>query len=84
MDVPKKFETDIWPSIRDYLPRGEKTNALYEIKNEIRKSEIKDSTVVKDITWRVIKKYFGPKVISKKNKEVANKKIDELFQVKDK
>ena len=79
MDFPKEFESNIWPLIRDHLPRGEKTNALNEIKNEIRNSEIKDSNTIKTITWKIIKKYFGLNVINNRSKETINKKIDRSF-----
>jgi hypothetical protein len=82
MDVPKEFENEIWPSIRDNLPRGKKTNALNDIKNKIRR--IEDSATIKNIVWEIIEQYFGPDVINKRIKKTANKKIDKLFQVEDK
>ena len=77
MDVPKEFENKVWPSIRDDLPRGKKTNALYDIENKIRGTE--DSSTVKKVTWEIIEQYFGPKIISEERKEIINKKIDKLF-----
>jgi hypothetical protein len=81
MDVPKEFENEVWPSIRDKLPRGKKTNALNDIKNEIR--GIKDNETIKNTVWKVIEQYFGPDAINRRIKKTTNKKIDKLFQVKD-
>ena len=84
MDFSKEFEINIWPLIRNNLPRGKKTNTLDEIKKRIREEKAKDNVTIKNITWEVIKKYFDSDIISKKSKKTTDQKMDKLFQVKDK
>ena len=84
MDFSKEFEINIWPLIRDNLPRGKKTNTLDEIKKRIREEKAKDNVTIKNITWEVIEKYFGPNAIENKTEKTVNNKMDKLFQVKDK